>query len=88
MNKTPQLNNFNHIKDRYLQAYNRVIVAFNLNDQGKEGEALAYLEQFNMQDKFSIGVLTADIKKRGFDAVKRTIRESVEPEGFDEGATA
>lgn len=84
MNKTPQLHNFNEIKDTYLKAYNRLVVAFNLNEQGKAGEAEAYLSQFSQKDKISIAVVTTDIKTRGLEAVRKAINFNVEPEGFYE----
>ena len=87
MNKTPNLNNFDDITDRYLRAYNRVVVSTNLHVEGKADQALAYLEQFNDLDKASIAIVIQDIKQRGLDEVKKTLRAITSTdEGYDEAA--
>lgn len=71
------LNTFNDIKDEYLRAYNRLVVTFNLTSNDRRDEAKVYLNQFNDADKVKIAVVSADIKYKGFTAIKKKIQNKL-----------
>lgn len=75
------LNNFNDIEDLYLRAYNRLVVAFNLNSEGHKDKASKYISQFGDEDKVSIAVVTSDIQTQGWTAVKKLISEKLASAG-------
>lgn len=71
------LNNFNDITDHYLQAYNRLVIIFNLVEDNRKAEAREYLSQFDAFSRVSVGVITAEIKVKGFDVVKKKVSEKL-----------
>lgn len=75
--KQTKLNTFDDIDDVYLRAYNRLIVSFNLNSIGKQGEALAYLNTFSQGDNLAIGIVASDIQTKGWDEVKKRIQHKL-----------
>lgn len=66
-----QMRNFNDVKDNYLRAYNRLVVAFNLNERGRKSDAVDYLSQFSDAEKLAIGAITIEIKVDGWKEVKK-----------------
>lgn len=78
------LNNFDGIQDKYLQAYNRSMIALNLHHRGDVALSEDYLAQFSDADKMSIGLLIMDIGERGIQQVVKDMRNKVVFE--DDGA--
>mgnify|MGYP000170967219 CR=1 FL=1 len=72
---------YNEIEDLYLRAYNRLVVAFNLNSEGHADKATKYLEQFNQDDKVSIAIVTSDIQTQGWEKVKKLISSKLSEQG-------
>lgn len=79
--KKSDLNTFDDINDTYLQAFNRLVVVFNLTSDNRSAEAREYLSQFDARSRVSVGIVTADIKQNGFTAVRKKISEKLSQMG-------
>lgn len=72
-----QLKNFEDIKDKRLQAFNRVQVAFNLVEQGNQVGSCAYLSQFNEEERVAMGLMTLNIKRLGWEQARKILTREV-----------
>lgn len=73
---------FNNVKDPILQAYNRVVMVFNLKEDFGETIVRQYLNKVSSKDKHSMLVISNAIEKYGKDTILKQILKR-EPEEKD-----
>ena len=71
-------NNFNDVESKYLRAYNRAVMAFNLLEQYSEEECENYLGQFTETQKAAIHAILLAIKIYGPEAVEKKVMADVQ----------
>ncbi len=75
------LSTFEDIKEPYTQAYNRLQVAFNFNEQGKRDQAEYYLNRLTNKGRVFVALVATDIKRLGLHEVKKKVRGLIDDEG-------
>ena len=73
-NKTTHLT-FDDIKDEYVQAYNRLVVIFNLNSNGDKAEALKYISSFSNEENLNISRIAKEIQEEGWVKIKKRVQD-------------
>lgn len=63
------IDDFAHIEDEYIRAYNRIMIANNFTRE-QPNLAREYLQQFDDQDKMDIHRMIVMIKNKGWDFVR------------------
>ena len=67
--------NFLDVENKLLQAYNRLMVMKNINQDHGMQHAAAYREQFDEADSTRMVALTMDIMHLGIEVVKRRLSD-------------
>jgi hypothetical protein len=72
---------FNEVENTLLRAYNRAVMATNLNvDEGKEC-ATRYLSMFSDKENAAIYALLAGMDKYGAETIKKNVMLRIEAKG-------
>ena len=72
---------FNEVENALLRAYNRAVMATNLNvDEGKEC-ATRYLSMFSDKENAAIYALLAGMDKYGAETIKKNVMLRIEAKG-------
>lgn len=72
---------FNEVENTLLRAYNRAVMATNLNvDEGKEC-ATRYLSMFSDKENAAIYALLAGMYKYGAETIKKNVMLRIEAKG-------
>ena len=72
---------FNEVENTLLRAYNRAVMATNLNvDEGKEC-ATRYLSMFSDKENAAIYALLAGMDKYGVETIKKNVMLRIEAKG-------
>ena len=70
------MDKFDEIKSPLLKVFNRTIMANNIFEDYGMAPAQEYLDQFNSVDKDNIRKMAQLLKTKGYEYVKRFVREN------------
>ena len=72
-----KFNMFNEVNPPRLKVFNRVVMAFNLLEDFGQARMEDYLEQFSLEDRLDIKVMSNYILKVGPDQARREVTKGL-----------
>lgn len=72
------MSDFSEIKDKTLQAYNRIVYAKGIKEDLGEAKALAYLNKFSPEERREMARAMAKMQRLGEPAFKRSLTTKLE----------
>lgn len=69
---------FDNVVNKSLRAYNRSVMAFNIQEDFGAAKAVKYLEGFSKQEKAEMLGMMAFIQARGVEEAKKAIAKEME----------